>query len=199
LNDTAVATRFAYVDALSAFGDEKERPKTVVDPAQSQTRMLNSHDLSDFVVTMNEAFTSLGDRDIILVLDSPDLILGTTDSGAEAVISAILKLRLRVHATIILLRADLFDSDGEFQNPTPMQIQQQQLLLSLAHQADTVFSVRKLDTGLAKDVTGVLRITTANKEVGDDDKILPAKEFLYHVHANRAVVVWERGSEQIGD
>jgi elongator complex protein 6 len=196
LNDGTLATRFAYVDALSAFGDEKER---VADPGQSQTKMLNSHELPDFAAIMDETLASLGHRDIVLLLDSPDLILGTTESDAEAIISATLKLRLRVHAAVIMLRADLFDSEVEPQNPTPMQVQQQQLVLSLAHQANTVFSVRKLDSGLAKDVTGVLRITTANKDVVDDDKSVPAKEFLYHVHDNRGAVVWERGSEQVGN
>jgi elongator complex protein 6 len=196
LNDGAVATRFAYVDTLSTFGEEV---KAVADAGQSQTRMLTSHELPDFTAMMDETLASLGDRDIVLLLDSPDLILGTTESDADAILSTILKLRLKVHATVIMLQADLFGSEVEPQNPTPMQVQQQQLVLSFAHQANTVFSIRKLDSGLAKDVTGVLRITTANKDVGGDDQRVPAKELLYHVHDNRGAVVWERGSEQVGN
>jgi len=187
------------VDAITAFGDENESPRAVAGPGQNHTKMLTSHELSTLTAAMDEVFSSLGDRDIVLLLDSPDLILGTTESDAAAVISTLLQLRLRVHAAVMMLRADLFDSEVEPQNPTPMQLQQQQLVLSLAHQANAVLSVRKLDSGLAKDVTGVLRITTAMKDFGDDEQGSPAKEFLYHVHDNRTAVVWERGSEQVGN
>jgi hypothetical protein len=197
LNDATLATRFAYIDAITAFGDETESLKTATGPSQSRIKMLTSHELPSFTATMDETFASLGDRDIVLLLDSPDLILGTTESDAAAVISALLNLRLMVHAAVIMLRADLFESEAEPQNPTPMQVEQQQLVLSLAHQANTVFSVRKLDTGLAKDVTGVLRITNAIKDVGDDDHGCSAREYLYHVHDNRTAVVWERGSDQV--
>jgi elongator complex protein 6 len=144
---------------------------------------------------MDASLASFADRDVILLLDSPDVILGTTESDATAVISALLQLRLKAHATVIMLRADLFESEAEPHNPTPMQVQQQQLVLSRAHQANTIFSVRKLDSGLAKDVTGVLRITTSIKDTKANDQ---DKEFLYHVSDNRTAVVWERGSELVG-
>lgn len=198
MDNRTLAARFAYVDAITAFADEKESPKGAASPGQSHTKTLTSHELPAFMNAMDEAYIALGDRDIILLLDSPDVILGTTESDTAAVISALLKLRLRAHAAVVMVRADLFHSEVEPQIATPMQLRQQQLVLSLAHQANTVFSVRKLDTGLAKDVTGVLRITASMKDVVDDDH-RPAKEFLYHVRDNRAAVVWERGSEQVGN
>jgi elongator complex protein 6 len=186
------------VDAITAFGDERESPRAAARSGQSHQKMLTSHELSALTAAMDETFSSLGDLDIVLLLDSPDLVLGTTESTAAAIMSTLLQLRLRVHATVIMLRADLFDSEVEPQTPTPMQIQQQQLVLSLAHQANAVFSVRRLDTGLAKDVAGVLRVTTAMRDCTDDGQGSPAKEFLYQVHDNRTAVVWERGSEQVG-
>ena len=58
--------------------------------------------------------------------------------------------------------------------------------LSLAHEADTVLSLRLLDTGTAKDVSGVIRITHGGTRTKDH-------EYLYHVGGDGGVRVFERG------
>lgn len=58
--------------------------------------------------------------------------------------------------------------------------------LSLAHEADLVISLRLLDTGTAKDVSGVIRITHRGARAKDH-------EYLYHVGGDGGVRVFERG------
>lgn len=61
------------------------------------------------------------------------------------------------------------------------------LVLAQAHAADVVLSLRMLDTGVAKDVSGVVRIT----ERGGDNG---GAEYLYHVGGDGNVRVFERGA-----
>lgn len=63
-------------------------------------------------------------------------------------------------------------------------------VLSLAHEAQMVVSLRLLDTGTAKDVSGVLRITGGGDDAGH---AVEEKEYLYHVGGDGGVRVFERG------
>jgi elongator complex protein 6 len=67
-------------------------------------------------------------------------------------------------------------------------------VITLAHQASSVSSLRMLDTGLAKDVSGVLRITTSDKTISDhwDESKRDEKEVLYLVK-DGLVEVFNRG------
>jgi elongator complex protein 6 len=63
-------------------------------------------------------------------------------------------------------------------------------VMSLAHEAQTVVSLRLLDTGTAKDVSGVMRITRGGDDSGPP---LDERELLYHVGGDGGVRVFERG------
>ncbi len=57
-------------------------------------------------------------------------------------------------------------------------------------------SLRLLDTGTARDVSGVLRITIGDRAPGDDHdtlKRIEEKELLYFVGGDGGVKVFERG------
>ena len=67
--------------------------------------------------------------------------------------------------------------------------------MSIAYQAHLVLSTRQLETGVAKDVSGVLRITQG-AAVWEQ---LPGynseqAEYLYHIAADGGARVFERGS-----
>lgn len=61
------------------------------------------------------------------------------------------------------------------------------LVLAQAHAADVILSLRMLDTGVAKDVSGVVRVT-------ERDRAEAGAEYLYHVGADGNVKVFERGA-----
>ena len=54
-----------------------------------------------------------------------------------------------------------------------------------------IVSLRLLDTGIAKDVSGVVRITRGGDSGGK--RQIEEKEYLYHVGGDGGVKVFERG------
>lgn len=78
---------------------------------------------------------------------------------------------------------------------TRLEREESAFVVTLAHQASTVTSLRTLDTGLARDVSGVLRVTTTSP-AGSGDRGGPdhwhEQEVLYFVK-DGSVEVFNRG------
>ncbi len=69
--------------------------------------------------------------------------------------------------------------------------------MSLAHQARVILSVRGLDTGVARDVSGVLRVSRGGGYGGGEDDgegEVEERECLYFVGGDGGVRVFERGA-----
>lgn len=96
-----------------------------------------------------------------------------------------------MHATLLVLAAD----DALLRAPrTPLERAHAALVLSQAHAARAVVALRMLDTGAARDVSGVVRIALRPDDDDADDDALPDAEYLYHVAGDGAVSVFERGA-----
>jgi len=94
-----------------------------------------------------------------------------------------------VDATILSCAADLpLVADAQ----TPLEVNHANFLLTLAHDVDFTMALRMLDTGTARDVSGVLRITARDARLEDEDKI-EERELLYFVGGDGGVKVFERG------
>jgi elongator complex protein 6 len=65
-------------------------------------------------------------------------------------------------------------------------------LLSVAHEADFTMGLRLLDTGTARDVSGVVTITI-NNEDSTLAETIEERELLYFVGGDGGVKVFERG------
>ena len=79
---------------------------------------------------------------------------------------------------------------------TPLETDHSAFLLNLAHQADLTMSLRLLDSGTARDVSGVMRITVGEQaSVAREDvqKVLEERDLLYFVGGDGGVRVFERG------
>lgn len=97
------------------------------------------------------------------------------------------------YATILSLSADYPLVSAQ---RTPLEVDHSSLLLNIAHQADFTISLRLLDTGTARDVSGVIRITASEEASGHDrdvDRRLEETELLYFVGGDGGVRVFERG------
>jgi elongator complex protein 6 len=91
---------------------------------------------------------------------------------------------------------------SEQRRATPLEEEHAAFLIATAHRARMVMQLRNLDTGVAKDVSGVLRISKGGGISGmaSDIKIhdesgdqWEPKEILYHVQRDAGVRVFERG------
>ena len=94
-----------------------------------------------------------------------------------------------VYYTIITSAADLPLSQP---CTTLLEESHRAFVMSLAHQARSIMSVRGLDTGAAKDVSGVLRINRGGGWADDGDA--EEWECLYYVSSDGGVTVFERGA-----
>ncbi|KAK4102741.1 hypothetical protein N658DRAFT_446181, partial [Parathielavia hyrcaniae] len=148
--------------------------------------------------TGQEGSETRGEKKVVLVIDGLDFVLaasGSNNAGpaasqpttapALALKEMLMDWREAAHAAIVTLAAD---DPLIKEQETTLEKQHAWFALSLAHEADTLLSLRLLDTGAAKDVNGVIRIT--HKDGGRANK---DHEYLYHVRGDGGVRVFERG------
>ncbi|TVY93454.1 hypothetical protein LAWI1_G000781 [Lachnellula willkommii] len=137
-----------------------------------------------------------GDRGrILLVVDQLDLLLaaGSEHIGVVGLADMLMGFREEVHSTVTTLAADFPLVSVQ---RTPLEKDHAAFLLSVAHQADYTMGLRLLDTGTARDVSGVIRITVGDQLIEDDRDIqrrIEERELLYFVGGDGGVRVFERG------
>nr|POE90086.1 hypothetical protein CFP56_20553 [Quercus suber] len=120
---------------------------------------------------------------VILLLDAPELALFLAPTSANALNTTLLECRSKVFATVVCTTADqpflsaaasaaatatAHDQGGPV--ATPLEIETAAFVVAQAHAARMVMSVRELDTGAAKDVSGVLRVTRGGGGGADEEE-----------------------------
>ncbi|WPH01709.1 Hypothetical protein R9X50_00456100 [Acrodontium crateriforme] len=142
---------------------------------------------------------------VVLVLDNPDVLLALNAVSAPSLARFVLKLRSQVYSSAVICSADaplLAAADAAPEvPPTPIETETAAFLVQQAHNARFVMSVRELDTGAAKDVSGVLRLTKGGSAYSDEDEQqrkdgLTELEALYVVQRDGVVKVFGRGSSE---
>ncbi|KAK1782805.1 hypothetical protein QBC45DRAFT_343574 [Copromyces sp. CBS 386.78] len=157
-------------------------------------RSLPSLAVADVSKTLHAVLDELcqQNKKVVLVIDHLDFLLAATSDGNGSVSLALkellLDLREKSHATILTLSADdpLIASQT-----TTLEKDHASFVLSLAHASEMIVSLRLLDTGIAKDVSGVVRITRGGDSGGE--RQIEEREYLYHVGGDGGVRVFERG------
>ncbi|KAF2488897.1 hypothetical protein BU16DRAFT_553652 [Lophium mytilinum] len=179
-------------------------------PTTSATTKLTSPSLQHIESTILHAISALSTtaspKRILLILDHPDLLLATgassaapssqstqhsisdTSTAVEPLRAMIHTLRQHVHATVVSLAADAPLANGG--GGMPLETNHAALLAGMAHVADLVLSVRLLDTGFARDVSGVVRVSGA---AGEGEEGGAVREVLYYVGKDGVVKAFERG------
>lgn len=198
LDKLAIQKRFAFIDGLSSLylpSQPPPRNKTPQHGLTANTTILTSPALSKIseeILSAIKGLKSGDDGKVVLIIDGLDLVLA---AGGEAVTvgeieDLVMDVREEVYATIMALSADapLIDSQQ-----TPLETNHAALVLGTAHQAELIMSLRLLDTGTARDVSGVIRITLGEGAETGDGQQLEEKELLYFVGGDGAVKVFERG------
>lgn len=75
---------------------------------------------------------------------------------------------------------------------TPVEAEHAAFAIGLAHRARSVMQLRTLETGAARDVSGVLRISRGGGwSVAEDS--LEERELLYYIQRDGGVKVFGRG------
>ncbi|KAF8434952.1 hypothetical protein BGX38DRAFT_1275246 [Terfezia claveryi] len=175
---------------------------------------LTSTRLKGLYTTISTALLSLTPTPTekpLLAVDSPDLLLATTSLPAHSLWDFLLDLRELSHNLLLTLNADtplltpaisLATSLFHNQAPPPLgtgahtrlETESAVFITMAVHNAEWVVGLRLLDTGVAKDVSGVMRITRGGawEELeGDGER---EKEVLYFVgEGGGGVEIFDRG------
>ncbi|EOA81345.1 uncharacterized protein SETTUDRAFT_122991 [Exserohilum turcica Et28A] len=171
---------------------------------------LKSLELDDVKATISSAVSALTtapvQRKTLLIFDNPDLLLALNPSITPSRFTSLV-LTLQTIPTVSHILTHI-QSDNPLLSlsapPQPLELAHHNLLVKCAHMSRRILGVRILDTGVARDVSGVIRITEQKhewldlgfgdnepKEGGDSGR---GKEFLYQVKGDGSVRVFERGA-----
>ncbi|KAH6607393.1 hypothetical protein Trco_003706 [Trichoderma cornu-damae] len=183
LDGLSRAGNFRFVDGLTGLLSGGQGSELNSD----RGRVLQSGRLDDVRSGIEAAIGDIRSDPKVLIVDQLDELLavsGEEAAAGPALEEMLLSLRERVHATVLTLSAD--DALLRAQT-TSLERSHAALVLAQAHAADVVFSLRMLDTGVARDVSGVVRITERRGWA-------ESAEYLYHVGADGNVKVFERGA-----
>lgn len=131
----------------------------------------------------------------VLIIDGLDfLIASQPDLTAAAVSQMLTTVRQHVYSTILSVSSDGPLLHGNTISTSPLEYEHQALIATLAHQSQLVMQLRGLDTGTAKDISGVVRISHGGTHEDEPEKqSLPEGEWLYKVSGDGSVRIWGRG------
>ncbi|KAG9187747.1 hypothetical protein G6011_05618 [Alternaria panax] len=175
---------------------------------------LGSLEMADITATVSRAISSLATSaahpHTLVVLDNPDLLLALNPAVTPSDFAAlVLQLHTLPNVSHVLthIHADtpLLSLSTP---PQPLQVAHHNLLVKCAHMSRRILGLRVLDTGVARDVSGVVRVTEQTRQrlgVGFDIEQTNgghdsgrAKELLYQVKSDGSVSVFERGAGREG-
>ncbi|RKF60252.1 hypothetical protein OnM2_052062 [Erysiphe neolycopersici] len=183
------AKKYCFIDGLSGLFTGEKLSNDVLAP-----QTLFSPDLkyiSEKIQTAIKTIKEGNKKRLLLVIDGVDVLLAASkDVNPFTLEDMIVELREEVLATVLTLSADL---PLVTSLQTPLERDHAAFLMSIAHQSDLIMNLRLLDTGIAKDVSGVIRITC--KEFDEGKAKHEDKEFLYFVSADSKVKLFERGQQ----
>ncbi|KAI1823737.1 hypothetical protein F4861DRAFT_306752 [Xylaria intraflava] len=188
---------FVLIDGLTGLYAPRQSGLARRQPAEELLgrRVLLAPTVNHFRQTIEEAVAhvqrSSPGTQIVLILDQPDFLLASVGVAisSQHLRDVIIDLREKVHSCIVTVSADepLISAQA-----TALEKEHAALVLSLAHDAHLVMSLRALETGTAKDVSGVLRVTPGGDE-GIAGISIEDRELLYFIGGDGSVRVFERG------
>ncbi|KAJ5475447.1 hypothetical protein N7539_007734 [Penicillium diatomitis] len=140
-------------------------------------------------------------EELLLIIDQLDLLLAATGPGlgigATEMADWVMGLQQHAHATVLTIAADSPLIHNAATNVhgdcTPIETEHAALALGLAHRARTVMQLRMLETGAARDVSGVLRISRGGGWNAEAKHSLDEKELLYYIQRDGGLRVFGRG------
>ncbi|KAJ6009341.1 hypothetical protein N7522_004357 [Penicillium canescens] len=156
----------------------------------------------DIIAVIEHQKSSMEDGDeLVLILDQPDLLLAATGPslgiGATEMAELVTGLQQHAYATVLTLATDAplihNASVSAVQLATPIEMEHAAFAIGLAHRARSVMQLRTLETGAAKDVSGVLRISRGGGWSAGEEGSLEEKEVLYFIQRDGGVSVFGRG------
>lgn len=217
MNEFSQQKRYAFLDGLAspmALRHESHVSDMHPSPFGSSLQQVESS-IRAAILSLNKSeHAGESAPKPVLILDSPGILLHAFTPLVTAAALSIMLQRLlpQVHSIIVSLAADdplLAASKPGVREPdfpmTPLDYDYASLVVSLSHEARLVMSLRRLDTGWAHEVSGVMRATSGGAladetmDAADSAEFeVPEGEWLYFVDGHGRVSAWARGSGERG-
>ena len=144
-------------------------------------------------------------RKTLIILDNPDLLLALDPTITPSAFTSLI-LTLHTLPTVSHILTHL-QSDTPLLSlstpPQPLELTHHNLLVRCAHMSRRILGLRVLDTGVARDVSGVVRVTEQKADwlgLGFEDEGKKSeesgagREFLYQIKGDGSVRVFDRGA-----
>ncbi|KAH1499793.1 hypothetical protein LV164_002602 [Aspergillus fumigatus] len=163
------------------------------------------NDIANVIEQLKTSKDGDGGPEVLLVIDQPDMLLAATGPnmgiGATEMGEWVMGLQEHAYATILTLSADSplihNASTSASQSATPLEMEHAAFAIGSAHRAEMVMQLRSLETGAARDVSGVLRISKGGawgrSEKTDAEGDWEEKEVLYFIQRDGGVRIFGRG------
>ncbi|KAI9733310.1 MAG: hypothetical protein M1834_003394 [Cirrosporium novae-zelandiae] len=188
--------KFTFIDGLTLFMPTSY--SKVGGPRTSEKLPINSpKELCKKILDAMNELKVAGQQDVLLVLDQLDLFHAAAGDNANlpSMQNMILSLQQHLDGILLVLSADapLIQTSSI---STPLEVDHAGFVVSMAHQARSILQIRTLDTGVAKDVNGVLKLHQIyESEIGSNIQGEEGEEgeVLYSLQADGNVKVFERG------
>ncbi|OAP59545.1 hypothetical protein AYL99_06843 [Fonsecaea erecta] len=146
----------------------------------------------------------------LIFLDGIDFLIACQPSFSSTSMQEFLStLRIQSHALVLACSADtplMHVATSSNEGGIPLERNHAHLVTALAHQSRWVLQLRGLDTGSAKDVSGVIRASKGGSYESNEDEQrdsgcvearaahdLDDAEWLYQLKGDGSVRVWGRG------
>ncbi|KAI5806871.1 hypothetical protein EDC01DRAFT_742591, partial [Geopyxis carbonaria] len=157
--------RFFFVDGLQSLFLNSQR-MTTNEPVVPTANGASLRNVSNFITeTLTTVTAKLRKNTTVLVVQNPEILLAGCGALSLArgmhrsnntIYPILIHIPQIVTSTVLVVNAD---SSLITRNSTRLEMEHSAFVLTLAHQASTTVSLRMLDTGVAKDVSGIIRVT----------------------------------------
>lgn len=191
------SNRFIYIDGLTYAGIET----TSSLPAKG-LKSLALEDLSDAISQALQAIrTQVADQEghaagSTVIMDGLDFLLASQPGVDGMRLQQFVAKALAMSQSLIIsCNADSPLVHNRDESASPLEREHAAFITTMAHQARLVFQLRGLDTGAARDVTGVVRVSNGGNYCDNRDTTpaLDESEWLFQCKGDGSVRVWARG------
>ena len=149
-----------------------------------------------FLEVQKAADDGTAGSETIVILNGVDVVLASTEGDAVPLLAHINSIQRRARAVICALHVDIdlgMKPDRNTLGEMPIERQHRTLVFGLASNARMIMSVRGLDTGVAKDVSGVMTVTRGPEDWDEVRKEVEEGEWLYFIRSDGGVDIFRRG------
>ncbi len=133
-----------------------------------------------------------------IILEAPDILLSSNLFNSKQLLKLMFSLQKVSSSLYVSLNIDeeLIDID-KHPEQTSIEFQQYDFLVHMIHRASLIIGLKPLETGRAKDVTGILRISRGTVPLSideNDEKIneIQEREYFYLVNGDAQVQLFFR-------